>query len=254
MAEPAERSTSLAGRRAFVTGATQGIGLAIAQSLAGAGARLCINGPADDDELEQARREVGDDALALAADLSRPDEVEHLLARIDVALGGIDILVLNAALQEREPWQGIGRPALDRQVEVNLAANLRLIQALTPGMMKRGWGRLIAIGSIQQVREHPEMLIYAASKAALESMVRNLARQLGPRGVTCNVLAPGVIETARNRDALADAAYRDTVTKAIPLRSFGTPQDCAAAALFLASDGARYITGTTLFVDGGMHL
>ncbi len=121
-------------------------------------------------------------------------------------------------------------------------------------MAGRGFGRLIAIGSIQQVREHPEMLVYAASKAALESMVRNIARQVAGQGVTCNVLAPGAIATARNREALADAAYRNALLARIPAGRLGTPEDCAEVALFLTSNAARYVTGTTLFVDGGMHL
>lgn len=249
MAEPMPWS-GLHRRRALVTGATQGIGLAIAQALAGAGAAICINGPAEDAELAATRDTLGPGARAIAADLSQPQAVEHLLARA----GEIDILVLNAVLQERQPWDGIDHAAFERQWQLNLAANYRLIQALMPGMAARGFGRLIAIGSVQQVREHPEMLVYAAGKAALASMVRNLARQLAPKGVTCNVVAPGVIETARNREALADETYRARVLAQVPAGGFGTPQDCAQAVLFLASDAARYITGTTLFVDGGMHL
>lgn len=253
MADPAPWG-GLVGRRALVTGATQGIGLAIAQGLVAAGARVCINGPEPGEELEAALQRAGDAAIAIVADLSRPDEVDELVRQAVAALGGIDILILNAAVQERRRWDAIERGAFDRQIEVNLAASYRLIQLVTPDMAGRGFGRLIAIGSVQQVREHPEMLVYAASKAALASMMRNLARQLASRGVTCNTVAPGVIETARNREALADEAYRARVLAQVPAGGFGTPEDCAHAALFLASDAARYITGTTLFVDGGMNL
>lgn len=243
----------LNGRRALVTGSSQGIGLAIAKALANCGASVCMNAPAPDTAFDFACREAGV-AIGVAADLTGPDEVERLVAAVTKALGGLDILILNAALQERQPWSGFDRTSINRQWEINLAANYRLIQAFVPAMAERGFGRLIAIGSIQQVREHPEMLFYAASKAALESMIRNIARQVAGRGVTCNILAPGAIATARNREALADAIYRDAVLARIPAGRFGTPEDCADVALFLASDAARYVTGTTLFVDGGMHL
>ncbi len=253
MTEASRLHADLEGRRVLVTGSSQGIGLAIAKALVNSGAKVCINAPSQGAELDLACREAGA-VIGIGVDLARPDEVERLVAAVTDALGGVDILVLNAALQERQPWSGFDRASIDRQWEINLAANYRLIQAFVPAMAESGFGRLIAIGSIQQVREHPEMLLYAASKAALESIVRNIARQVAGHGVTCNVLAPGAIATARNREALADAAYRNAVLARIPAGRLGTPEDCAEVALFLASDAARYVTGTTLFVDGGMHL
>lgn len=247
-------SDALAGRRALITGATRGIGLAIAKCFLAAGARVCVNGPQADAELIETGHALGVSACAVPADLSKPAEVDRLATEAVRALGGIDILVLNAAVQHRQPWDQINREQFDHQMQVNLAAGYRLIQALTPAMVAQGWGRLIAIGSIQEVKEHPDMLIYAASKAAQASMIRNLARQLGASGVTCNCLSPGVIETERNRVVLNDRDYAEKIRGAIPMRRFGQPEDCADVALFLASDAARYVTGTTLFVDGGMHL
>lgn len=253
MAEAPTLQVDLSGHRALVTGATQGIGFAIAKALARNGARVALNGPAAGEELDRACRETGAER-PVAADLREPGEVERLIATVTAAFGDLDILVLNAALQERRPWAEFDRASLDRQWEINLAANYRLIQAFVPVMAERGRGRLIALGSVQQVRGHPEMLAYAASKSALESIIRNIARQTADCGVTANVLAPGAIETPRNRETLSDPADRAAALGRIPAGRFGTAQDCAEAALFLASDAAGYITGTTLFVDGGMHL
>lgn len=206
MTEPSGLHADLTGRRVLVTGSSQGIGLAIAKALVNSGAKVCINAPSQGAELDLACREAGA-AIGIGADLTRPDEVERLVTAATDTFGGVDILVLNAALQERQPWAGFDRASIDRQWEINLAANYRLIQAFVPAMAERGFGRLIAIGSIQQVREHPEMLVYAASKAALESMVRNIARQVAGQGVTCNLLAPGAIATARKREALTPCSH-----------------------------------------------
>jgi NAD(P)-dependent dehydrogenase (short-subunit alcohol dehydrogenase family) len=120
-------------------------------------------------------------------------------------------------------------------------------------MAERGWGRILAIGSVQQAKPHPDMLGYSASKQALYGMVKNLASQLAQSGVTVNLLAPGVIPTARNEKALADPVYRARVLSAIPAGRFGSPEDCAFAALMLCHPEAGYITGNCLFVDGGLH-
>jgi NAD(P)-dependent dehydrogenase (short-subunit alcohol dehydrogenase family) len=133
-------------------------------------------------------------------------------------------------------------------------ATLRLIQLCEPAMTARRWGRILTIGSVQQSRPHPDMAIYAASKSAQLNLVPNLARQLAPFGVTINNLAPGVISTDRNADALADAVYAAQVRAKIPAGRFGDPGDCTGAALLLCSEAGRYITGQDLYVDGGMAL
>lgn len=244
-----EARFSLRGRRALVTGSSRGIGRAIAGIFAEAGARLCLHGLGEE-EFDG----LPAHGVAVAADLSTRAGVDRVIEAVNDAFDGLDILVLNAAVQVSEPWHAVSGEAFARQLAVNVEAAYALVQAFVPGMAKRGWGRVIAIGSIQEAKEHPQMLVYAATKAAQASMVRNLARQLAGSGVTCNTLAPGVIETERNRTALANEAYRDSVRARIPASSFGTPEDCAGAALLLASDAGRYIAGVTLFVDGGMHL
>ncbi|MDA3960845.1 MAG: SDR family oxidoreductase [Planctomycetota bacterium] len=243
----------LTGRRALVTGASRGIGRAIALGLAEAGADVavhCAGNRAAAESCVAAIAGLGRAAEVVVADLSEADAPD----RIAAACGAVDILVLNASIQERAAWDQRDAAAWDRQLAVNLRSSAELIQLLAPGMCAAGWGRIVTVGSVQQVRPHPEMLAYAASKAALENLARNLARQLAPQGVTVNNLAPGVIDTDRNSAVLADAAYRERVLRVIPSGFVGAAEDCVGAALLLCSDAGRYITGTDLRVDGGMGL
>lgn len=204
---------SLAGKRALITGSTQGIGHAIARAFAAHGAEICVHGVEESTDAE----------FYIRADLGVPGGADALADAVERRWSGVDILVLNAALQVRAAWDAIADADMKRQIEANLTASYRLIRRFTPGMRDRGWGRVIAIGSIQEIKEHPEMLIYAATKAAQTSLVRNLARQLASRGVTVNVLSPGAIATARNRDALADTAYRDAIAAKIPRAASAMP-------------------------------
>lgn len=245
---------SLEGRRALVTGSSRGIGRAIGQGLAAAGARLVFHGSAMTDALREAAAQAGSQALSATGDLADGAAVQRLIHDVGRLIGGVDILVLNASVEIRQAYDRITPEALQQQVAVNLAATQALVAGLVPGMAARGWGRVLAIGSVQEVKEHPDMLVYAGLKAAQTSMMRNLARQFAKRGVTCNVLAPGAIETDRNAGVLADPAYRERVRSRIPTGDVGRPEDCVGAALFLCSDAARYVTGERLLVDGGMHL
>ena len=235
---------SLAGKRALVTGSTQGIGRAIARAFRTHGASVFSHGIEPN----------ADTAPYFRADLSEPGGADALADAVLRAWEGVDILVLNAAIQVRAAWDAVAEADVERQMRANFAAGYALIRRFAPAMRAQGWGRIIAIGSVQEIKEHPEMAVYAASKAAQSSLARNLARQFARDGVTVNVLSPGAVETARNRDALADPAYRAKVEAAIPAGRIGTAADCAGAAVFLASPAARYVTGTTLRVDGGMHL
>ena len=247
----------LSGRVALVTGSSRGIGRAIALGLAECGAVVAVHGtrPAGalDETLADARK-LSPRSVAVTGDLSQPEVAARLIADTTAALGGLDILVANASVQIRKPWAEVTQAEAEQQMRVNVLATLSMIQAAVPAMRAKKWGRILTIGSVQQQRPHPDMIVYAASKSAQENLVRNLAKQLGPDGITVNNLAPGVVMTDRNVPVLADEAYAERVRSIIPLRAFGEPGDCAGAALLLCSDAGRYITGADLFVDGGMRL
>ncbi|HBS73145.1 MAG TPA: short-chain dehydrogenase [Microbacterium sp.] len=228
------------GLRALVTGATSGIGRAVSDGLAAAGADVVRHGLESDDP-------------ELAVDLAAAGAAEKL-ASTALAGGSIDILVLSASLQVRAPWLAAAPVDVERQLRVNLMASLELLQEIVPGMQARGFGRVLVLGSVQQRRPHPDMVAYAASKAALANVVQNVARQLAPFGTTVNMLSPGVIETPRNSEALASSSYRDQVLSSIPAGRIGSTDDCLAAALLLCSRESGYITGQDLVVDGGMTL
>lgn len=247
----------LTGRRALVTGSGQGIGRAIALGLAECGAEVMIHCASNVAKAEATRGEVerfGVRTGLVACDLADPAAARTIREATEAALGAVDILVLNASVQIRKPWQEITPEEYRRQVDVNLGASLWLIQEFAPGMLQRRWGRILTIGSVQEARPHPEMLVYAATKSAAANLARNLARQFAGEGVTVNNLAPGVIATVRNEPVLADEAYLQRVLEKIPAGFIGEPHDCASLAALLASDAGRYITGQDLFVDGGMSL
>ncbi len=140
------------------------------------------------------------------------------------------------------------------QMNVNVRASLELIQCCVPHMESKGWGRIVTLGSVQQNRPSKQMIVYAASKAAQLSMVKNLAWQLGNKGITINNLAPGVIGTVRNEEVLSNEVFKTKIVKNIPLGYIGEPDDLASMALLLCSDAGRYISGADIFVDGGMSL
>jgi len=247
----------LSGHSALVTGSSRGIGRAIALGLAECGAAVAVHGTKPAKALDETLADVrtlSPRSIAVTGELSQPDVPARLVADAMAALGGLDILVANASIQIRKPWAEVTQAEMEQQMQVNFHATLRMIQAAVPAMRAKKWGRILTIGSVQQQRPHPDMVVYAASKSAQENLVRNLAKQLGPDGITINNLAPGVILTDRNAPVLADEAYAERVRGMIPLRFFGETEDCVGAALLLCSDAGRYITGVDLLVDGGMAL
>jgi NAD(P)-dependent dehydrogenase (short-subunit alcohol dehydrogenase family) len=246
------------GRVALVTGARRGIGRAIAIALAVQGANVAVHHVDNDEERRDAEAVVaeivahGGRATGFAADFADSGSARDVAARVAAALGPIDILVLNASIELLEDYTTISPERFDRQIAINLRAPLELLQAALPGMKARGWGRVLAIGSIQQRKPSNRMLVYAGTKSAQNNWVRNLARQVGPTGVTINNLAPGAIWTARNNEFMSDDAFRGAFEQRIPLGRLGNPADLVGAALLLCSDAGRYINGADLFVDGGL--
>jgi glucose 1-dehydrogenase len=244
----------LTGRTALVTGARREIGRAIALTLAELGARLAIHHAGSAEEAADAAavvREIeqaGGDARAFGQDFAC-DDAGRLLAASVSAWAAVDILVLNASIELPEAYEDISRMHFDQQIAVNLRTPLELLQSLVPPMAERGWGRVLTIGSVQQMRPHPKMMVYAGTKAAQWNWMRNLARQFGGKGVTVNNLAPGAILTARNRDQMAVEGA--ALVERIPAGRLGHPHDLCGAAALLCSDAGAYINGANLYVDGG---
>ncbi len=240
----------LHGKRALVTGSTQGIGKAIAKALAEQGATVIIHGSSSIEKCKMAAEEVIGNPETALADLSQPDCAEKLY----VQTGDVDILILNASVQIRKAWDEITLEEFDLQMNTNLKSSLALIQKYVPHMKEKHWGRIVTVGSVQQYKPHKDMAVYAASKCGQMSFVSNIGKQLAPFGITMNNLSPGVIATPRNEAALSDSSYAAQVMAGIPAGFAGLAEDCAGAAVLLCSEAGRYIIGNDLIVDGGMHL
>ncbi|NJK91440.1 MAG: SDR family oxidoreductase [Blastochloris sp.] len=247
----------LRGRRALVTGSSRGIGAALAQVLAQAGADVMVHYTGHQEgaaSVVESIRALGRVSGMVQADLGEEDAVGRVMRETRACVGDPDIVVSNVAIQVPEPWLEISMEHFDRQVRTNWRSALQLVQESTPAMIKRKWGRILTIGSVQEAQPHPQMLVYASLKAAQTLMVKNLAKQLAPEGITVNNLAPGVINTDRSKARLTDAAYLEKVLSWIPSGRLGEAVECAGAALLLCSDAGSYITGQNLYVDGGMSL
>lgn len=235
---------------ALITGSSRGIGRAIALRLAADGYSIIIHAAGNLKKAEETKALIeqnGGTARIEMANLCNTDETLDLTRRI----GPVDVLVLNASLQYRTPWQDIDTKACQEQLNCNFVSSMLLCQAVVPHMKKNGWGRIITIGSVQEAKPHPDMLIYSASKAAQSNMVHSLSLQLAKDGITVNNVAPGVIATDRNVEALSDEAYAKKVADSIPLGFYGQPDDCAGMISLLCSQEGRYITGQSIYIDGG---
>ena len=246
---------NLSGKTALVTGASGGIGSAIAIALAKQGARLALSG-SNGDKLrafrEQLNDEIGGDHVEITCDLSNADSVEHLVPATVDTLGKMDILVNNAGITRDNLAMRMKDEEWDQVMKVNLEAAFRLMRASARPMMKARQGRIISITSVVGTTGNPGQMNYAAAKAGLVGMSKSLAQELASRGVTVNCVAPGFIRTAMT-DALPDA-QKDALNARIPMGRMGEGEDVGAAVAYLASDEASYVTGQTLHVNGGMAM
>lgn len=237
-------------KRALVTGSSRGIGKAIALRLAEDGYHVILHGAdnvAKAEEVKTLIEQAGGTAEILMRDLT---DIACTKA-LGEQMGNIDVLVLNASVQYRTPWQDITADACYEQLNCNFVSSMLLIQAAVPHMTAQKWGRIITVGSVQEAKPHPDMLVYSASKAAQTNMMQSLSLQLAKDGITVNNIAPGVIYTDRNVQALSDPAYAKKVTDSIPVGFYGEPADCAGIVSLLCSEDGRYITGQSIYVDGG---
>ena len=242
---------NLTGKTALITGASGGIGAAIAKALHAAGATIAISGTRQA-VLEELKSQIGDKVHVLPCNLSNAEDVEKLIPAAEAAMGGLDILINNAGItkdglamrMKDEDWQNV--------IDVNLTSNFRLCRAAMRGMMKKRWGRIINITSIVGVTGNPGQVNYVASKAGIIGMTKSIAQELAARNVTANCVAPGFIATPMT-DVLNEK-QKETILGRIPAGRMGGPDDIAAAVLYLASEEAGYVTGQTLHVNGGMAM
>ncbi len=241
----------LTGKSALITGATGGIGGAIARGLHAQGAAVALSGRREE-ALQALAAELGERAHIVPGDLADLASVEALPKQAEEALGQLDILVNNAGLIRDNLALRMKDEEWDDVIRVNLTATFKLSRGVLRGMMKRRWGRIINISSIVGITGNPGQANYAASKAGTIGMTKSLAQEVASRGITVNCVAPAFIETAMT-DALDDA-QKERLLGAIPAGRLGTIQDVASSVAYLASEEAAYVTGQTLHVNGGMAM
>lgn len=243
----------LSGKTALVTGSSRGIGKAIAMMLGKAGASVIFHGTRLSGALEQALEEARSEGIACRFVLGDIGKSEDVSAMVKEA-GSPDIVVLNASVQMYLPVMEFQEEEFQRSYDTNLRSAFQFIKAFLPGMRERRWGRFVSIGSVNQWKQSPRLPIYASTKSALVNLMMNCARQFAKDGVTFNNIAPGIIETDRNRVTLADPEMVPLLKAQVPAGYFGQPEDCAGVALLLASNAGAYITGADIPVAGGMQL
>lgn len=239
---------------ALVTGASRGIGQAIAETFAREGAKVVICGRKRE-TLEEAARAIGPAAIPMVCHVGRSEQIRAMVDQVTRELGRIDILVNNAATNVAQaPCLELDEGMFDKMVEINLKSAFRLTQLVAPGMCERGAGSIINISSISGVRPQFEGLLYSMTKAALIMMTQSYALELGPKGVRVNAIAPGLIQTALSAYYWQEEDRREKRMEQQAIRHLGQPAEIAEVALLLASDRSSFMTGQTLVVDGGRLL
>lgn len=241
----------LSGKRALVTGASGGIGAAIARALHGAGATVGLSGTREA-PLEELAAELGERAFVLPCNLGDSAAVEALPKQAIEAMGGLDILVNNAGITRDQIFMRMSDEDWASVIDVNLTATMRLCRAVMRPMMKARWGRIVNISSIVGATGNAGQVNYAASKAGMIGLTKSIAAEVASRGITANAVAPGFIATPMT-DKLNDE-QKAKINGQIPAGRMGTPEEIAAAVLYLASPEAAYVTGTTIHVNGGMAM
>jgi 3-oxoacyl-[acyl-carrier protein] reductase len=242
---------NLTGKTALITGASGGIGGAIAKALHGAGATVALSGTREA-PLQELAAELGERVHVLPCNLSDKEAVEALPKQAAEAMGGVDILVNNAGITRDNLFMRMSDDEWESVLNVNLTATMRLCKGVMRGMMKARWGRIVNISSIVGATGNPGQANYAASKAGMVGMSKSLAYEVASRGITVNAVAPGFITTAMT-DKLTDDQKSGILTQ-VPAGRMGEADEIAAAVLYLASPEAGYVTGTTLHVNGGMAM
>ena len=241
----------LKGRRALVTGSSQGIGLALAAGLAGAGADVILNGR-DAEKLAEAAASLAGGARVLPFDVTDHAAARAAIDRFEAETGPIDILVNNAGMQHRAPLEDFPADAFERLLQTNIASVFHVGQAVARHMIGRGRGKIINIASVQSALARPSIAPYTATKGAVANLTKGMATDWARHGLQCNAIAPGYFDTPLNAALVADPAFTDWLTKRTPAGRWGRVDELVGACIFLASDASSFVNGHVLYVDGGI--